>query len=150
MDPETEQLSEEAPLVEEVVTTAPETIIVKRRGRPAGARNKTKAESSTGGTVETAEVPERERTPDPLYTALMKRLDTMMEATMKQSLPKVKKERAPRKVAMAPPPAPTREPEFRIQGSPRTASRQLMEHPPSHQLERASARERMNQNFLLI
>ena len=62
MDPETEQLSEEAPQVGE---GAPETLIVKRRGRPAGARNKTKAESSTGGTVETAEVPEREHTPDP-------------------------------------------------------------------------------------
>ena len=59
------QLSEEAPQVEKVVKTAPETLIVKRRGRPAGARNKAKAESSTGGTVETAEVPDRERTPDP-------------------------------------------------------------------------------------
>ena len=151
MDPETEQFREEATHVEEVVTAsaaAPETLIVKRRGRPAGARNKAKAESSTGGTVETpAAVPDRERTPDPLYTALMKRLDTM-EATMKQSPPKVKKERAPRKIAMAPPPA--REPEFRIQGSPRTASRQLMEHLQSQQLERASARERMYQNFLPI
>ena len=129
------------------MTTAPETLVVKRRGRPAGARNKAKAESSTGGTVETAAVPEREHTPDPLYTALLKRLDTM-EATMKQSPPKVKKERAPRKVAMATPPA--REPEFRIQGSPRTASRQLMEHLQSQQLERASVRERMYQNFLPI
>ena len=147
MDPETE-LNEEAPQVEEVDMTAPETIVVKRRRRPAGVRNKTKAESSsTGGTIEAVEVPERERTPDPLYTALMKRLDTM-EATMKQSPPKVKKELAPRKVAMAPPPA--REPESRIQGSPRTASRQLMEHLQSQQLERASARERMYQNFLPI
>ena len=82
MDPETE-LSEEAPQVEEVdMTAAPETIVVKRRGRPAGARNKTKAESSsTGGTIDSVEFPERERTPDPLYSALMKRLDTM-EATM--------------------------------------------------------------------
>ena len=156
MDPETE-LNEKAPQVEEMDPNwGPETIVVKRRGRPAGARNKTKAESSsTGGTVETAEVPERERTPDPLFSALMKRLDTM-EATMKQSPPKVKKERAPRRVAMASPPA--REPaeanaqqhEFRIQGSPRTASRQLMEHLQSQQLERASARERMYQNFLPI
>ena len=149
MDPETE----EAPQVEEVVTAAaaPETFIVRRRGRPAGARNKTKAESSssTGGTVETLDVPERERTPDPLYTALMKRLDTM-EATMKLSPPKVKKERASRKVAMAPPPPQAREPEFRIQGSPRTPSRQLMAHLQSQQLERASARERMYQNFLPI
>ena len=147
MDPETEQLGEEVE-VEEVVTTAPETLVVKRRGRPPGARNinKAKVESSTGGTNQTpASVPDHERTPDPLYTALMKRLDTM-EATMKQSPPKVKRERAPRKVAMAPPPA--REPEFRIQGSPRTASRQLMEHLQSQQLERASVRERMYQNFL--
>ena len=40
--------------------------------------------------------------------------------------------------------------EFRIQGSPRTATRQLMEHLQSQQLERASARERMYQNFLPI
>ena len=141
MDPETE-LSEEAPKVEEVdMTAAPETLVVKRRGRPAGARNNTKADRD-GGTGGTVDVPERERTPDPLYTALMKRLDTM-EATMKQPPPKVKKERAPRKVAMAPPPPPAREPEFRIQGSPRTASRQLMEHLQSQQMERASARERM-------
>jgi hypothetical protein len=32
----------------------PETIIVKMRGRPAGSKNKAKAESSTGGTNETA------------------------------------------------------------------------------------------------
>ena len=154
MDTETE-LRKEAPQVEEVDMTAPETIVVKRRGRPTGARNKTKAESSsTAGTIEAVEVPERERTPDPLYSALMKRLDTV-EATMKQSPPKVKKERAPRRVAMTPPPA--REPavanaqqEFCIQGSPRTASRQLMEHLQSQQLERASARERMYQNFLPI
>ena len=147
MDPETEQPQQlgEKGEAHEVVTAAPETLVVKRRGRPAGARNKAKVESSTGGTVETpASVPARERTPDPLYTALMKRLDSM-EATMKQSPPKVKRERAPRKVAMAPPPAP---PEFRIQGSPRTASRQLMEHLQSQQLERASVRERMYQNFL--
>ena len=150
MDPEME-LSEEVPQVEEVDMTAaaPETLVVKQRGRPAGARNKTKADSSssTGGTIETLDVPERERTPDPLYTALMKRLDTM-EMTMKKSPPKVKRGRAPRKVAMAPPP--DREPEFRIQGSPRTASRQLMEHLQSQQLERASARERVYQNCLPI
>ena len=40
--------------------------------------------------------------------------------------------------------------ELRIQGSPRTASKQLMEHLQSQQLERSSARERMYQNFLPI
>jgi hypothetical protein len=87
MDPETEQQLGEEVEVEEVVTTAPETLVVKRRGRPPGARNinKTTVESSTGGTNETPA-----SVPDPLYTALMKRLDTM-EATMKQSPPKVKR-----------------------------------------------------------
>ena len=45
-------------------------------------------------------------------------------------------------------PEPTPKEEFRIQGSPRTASRQLMEHLHQQQIERASARERMYQNFL--
>ena len=123
----------------------PETIIVKMRGRPAGSKNKAKAESSTGGTVESG--------PDPMYTALMKRLDDMDGMLKQREAEIVKKEKAPPKPRKARverdiSPEPTSKEEFRIQGSPRTASRQLMAHLHSQQMERASARERMYQNFL--
>ena len=125
----------------------PETIIVKMRGRPAGSKNKAKAESSTGGTVESAPQP------DPMYTALMKRLDAMDGMLKQREAEIVKKEKAPPKPRKARverdiSPEPTPKEEFRIQGSPRTASRQLMAHLHSQQMERASARERMYQNFL--
>ena len=128
----------------------PETIIVKMRGRPAGSKNKAKAESSTGGTVEAV--------PDPMYTALMKRLDAMDGMLKQREAEIVKKEKAPPKPRKArverdispPSPEPAPKEEFRIQGSPRTASRQLMEHLHQQQMERASARERMYQNFLPI
>jgi hypothetical protein len=155
MDPETLEttttIDENNEQVEEV--PIPETIIVKRRGRPAGSKNK--LVSSTGGTPETV-VP---TAPPDVYTALMKRLDEMDGKFEKRQAKLVKKERAPRKVAIAaPPPIDTRqtseepfgEPSFRIQGSPRTASRQLMEHLHSQQMERASAREKMYQTFLPI
>ena len=127
----------------------PETIIVKMRGRPAGSKNKAKAESSTGGTVEAAPAPQ----PDPMYTALMKRLDAMDGMLKQREAEIVKKEKAPPKPRKARverdiSPEPTSKEEFRIQGSPRTASRQLMAHLHSQQMERASARERMYQNFL--
>jgi hypothetical protein len=127
----------------------PETIIVKMRGRPAGSKNKAKAESSTGGTVEAAPAPQ----PDPMYTALMKRLDAMDGMLKQREAEIVKKEKAPPRPRKARverdiSPEPTSKEEFRIQGSPRTASRQLMAHLHSQQMERASARERMYQNFL--
>ena len=136
----------------------PETIIVKMRGRPAGSKNKAKAESSgfhpgtTGGTVESAPQP------DPMYTALMKRLDAMDGMLKQREAEIVKKEKAPPRPRKArverdispPSPEPAPKEEFRIQGSPRTASRQLMEHLHQQQMERASARERMYQNFLPI
>ena len=127
----------------------PETIIVKMRGRPAGSKNKAKAESSTGGTVEAVPAPQ----PDPMYTALMKRLDAMDGMLKQREAEIVKKEKAPPKPRKARverdiSPEPTSKEEFRIQGSPRTASRQLMAHLHSQQMERASARERMYQNFL--
>jgi hypothetical protein len=93
-----------------------------------------------------------------MYTALMKRLDEM-DGKFEKRQAEIKKERAPRKVAIAKPPPiatrrtseePFREQSFRIQGSPRTASRQLMEHLHYQQMERASARELMYQNFLPI
>ena len=131
----------------------PEKIIVKMRGRPAGSKNKAKAQSSTGGTVESAPQPESQ--PDPMYTALMKRLDAMDGMLAQRQAEIVKKEKAPPRPRKArverdisPEPAPKEE--FRIQGSPRTASRQLMEHLHQQQMERASARERMYQNFLPI
>ena len=75
MDPEPiddTEIGEEITQAEEHVNAPPpEKIIVKMRGRPAGSKNKAKAQSSTGGTVESAPQP------DPMYTALMKRLDAM-------------------------------------------------------------------------
>ena len=139
---------EEAPI--------PETIIVKRRGRPAGSKNK--LVSSTGGTPETVATAVVPTAPDPRYTAMMKRLDEM-DGKFEKRHAESKKEKTPRKVAIVKPPPidtrqtseePFREPSFRIQGSPRTASRQLMEHLHSQQMERASARERMYQSFLPI
>ena len=71
----------------------PETIIVKR-GRPAGSKNKAKAQSiRTGGTVESAPQPESQ--PDPMYTALMKRLDAMDGMLAQRQAEIVKKEKAP-------------------------------------------------------
>ena len=136
---------------EDVNAPPPETIIVKMRGRPAGSKNKAKAEIST------IESPPQSMAsqPDPMYTALMKRLDAMDGMLAQRQAEIVKKEKAPPRPRKArverdisPEPAPKEE--FRIQGSPRTASRQLMEHLHQQQMERASARERMYQNFLPI
>ena len=125
----------------------PETVIVKMRGRPAGSKNKAKAENSTI---------EKAPQPDPMYTALMKRLDAMDGMLAQRGAEIAKKEKAPPRPRKArverdispPSPEPAPKEEFRIQGSPRTASRQLMEHLHQQQIERSSARERMYQNFL--
>ena len=130
----------------------PETVIVKMRGRPAGSKNKAKAEHPT---IESAPQPMASQ-PDPMYTALMKRLDDMDGMLAQRQAENAKKEKAiprPRKARVGrdispPSPEPVPKEEFRIQGSPRTASRQLMEQLHSQQMERASARERMYQNFL--
>ena len=128
----------------------PETIIVKR-GRPAGSKNKAKAENPT--IVSESQPQPMASQPDPMYTALMKRLDAMDGMLAQRQAEIVKKEKAPPRPRKArverdisPEPAP--KVEFRIHGSPRTASRQLMEHLHQQQIERASARERMYQNFL--
>jgi hypothetical protein len=139
----------------------PETIIVKR-GRPAGSKNKAKAVSEYNPTIVSesqplAPIPMASQ-PDPMYTALMKRLDAMDGMLAQRQAEIVKKEKAPPKPRKAiverdispPSPEPAPKEEFRIQGSPRTASRQLMEHLHQQQMERASARERMYQNFLPI
>ena len=69
-DPLDTEIGEEINQAEEDVNAPPppETIIVKMRGRPAGSKNKAKAEHPT---IESAPQP------DPMYTALMKRLDDM-------------------------------------------------------------------------
>ena len=150
------EIGEEVTQAEEDANAPPPETIIVKRGRPAGSKNKAKAESSalyTGGTVESAPQP------DPMYTALMKRLDAMDGMLAQRQAEIAKKEKAPppsnvmrkpRKARVerdiSPEPAPKEE--FRIQGSPRTASRQLMEHLHQQQIERASARERMYQNFL--
>ena len=139
----------------------PETIIVKR-GRPAGSKNKAKAENPTivSESQPLAPIPMASQ-PDPMYTALMKRLDAMDGMLAQRQAEIVKKEKAPPRPRKArvvslgrdispPSPEPAPKEEFRIQGSPRTASRQLMEHLHQQQMERASARERMYQNFLPI
>ena len=136
----------------------PETIIVKR-GRPAGSKNKAKAVSEYNPTIVSESQPQPMASqPDPMYTALMKRLDAMDGMLAQRQAEIVKKEKAPPKPRKArverdispPSPEPAPKEEFRIQGSPRTASRQLMEHLHQQQMERASARERMYQNFLPI
>ena len=138
MDPSETEVAEVA--VEEI-QEAPESIIVKRKARPTGAKNKVKAD--TGGTPET---------PDPMYAALMKRLDDM-ELQKREEKPE--KKPRPRKTAFKEPIVeeeyrPRETPSFQINGSPRTASRQLMEHLHFQQRERISARERMYEQFLPI
>ncbi len=146
------EIGEEVTQAEEDANAPPETIIVKMRGRPAGSKNKARAENPT---IESAPQP------DPMYTALMKRLDDMDGMLAQRQAEIVKKEKAPPRPRKArvvslgrdispPSPEPAPKEEFRIQGSPRTASRQLMEHLHQQQMERASARERMYQNFLPI
>ena len=143
MDHETE-VAEVAEVAEEEIQEAPESIIVKRKGRPTGAKNKAKAD--TGGTPDA---------PDPMYAQLMKRLDDMDTQLQKREEKPEKKPRQPRKTAFKEPIVeeeyrPRETPSFQINGSPRTASRQLMEHLHFQQRERISARERMYENFLPI
>ena len=149
-DPIDTEIGEEITQAEEDANAPPPETIIVKRGRPAGSKNKAKAQSSTGGTVESAPQPSQ---PDPMYTALMKRLDAMDGMLAQRQAEIVKKEKAPPRPRKARverdiSPEPTSKEEFRIQGSPRTASRQLMEHLHQQQIERASARERMYQNFL--
>ena len=75
MDPETELGEEASPLpgvveAEEDANAPPETIAVEMRGRPARSKNKANAENP----IIVSESPPQ---PDPMYTALMKRLDAM-------------------------------------------------------------------------
>jgi len=153
------EISEEVTQAEEDANAPPPETIIVKRGRPAGSKNKAKAQSSapdTGGTVsmvESAPQPESASQPDPMYTALMKRLDAMDGMLAQRQAEIVKKDKPPPRPRKARverdiSPEPTPKEEFRIQGSPRTASRQLMEHLHQQQIERASARERMYQNFL--
>ena len=110
------------------IQEAPESIIMKRKGRPVGAKNKVKGD--TGSTPETPQ--------DSMYAQLMKRLDSMDTQLQKREETKpAKKPRQPKKTAFNelivdeeyhPPPQPKEKPSFHINGSPRTASRQLMEH----------------------
>ena len=153
-DPIDTEISEEVTQAEEDANAPPPETIIVKRGRPAGSKNKAKAESSalyTGGTVSMVESAPQ---PDPMYTALMKRLDAMDGMLAQRQAEIAKKEKAPPRPRKArverdiSPPEPAPKEEFRIQGSPRTASRQLMEHLHQQQIERASARERMYQNFL--
>ena len=151
-DPLDTETGEEINQAAEDANAPPETIIVKMRGRPAGSKNKAKAEHPTIETPQPQPQPMASQ-PDPMYTALMKRLDAMDGMLAQREAEIVKNEKPPprprrARVESPPSPEPTPKEEFRIQGSPRTASRQLMEHLHQQQIERASARERMYQNFL--
>ena len=145
MDSEILENVEAAETTADAVDEPPPTIVVKRKGRPAGSKNKTKAE-----------VPPPPPSPaaadTSMYDALMKRLDAMDGALeARQAELAAKKVPRPKKVAMAPtiheetPPPPSR---FQIAGSPRSATRQLMAHLHDQQREKRSARERMYENFL--
>ena len=117
-DPIDTEISEEVTQAEEDANAPPPETIIVKRGRPAGSKNKAKAESSalyTGGTVESAPQP------DPMYTALMKRLDAMDGMLAQRQAEIAKKEKAPPRPRKArverdisPEPAPKEE--FRIQG----------------------------------
>ena len=156
-DPIDTEISEEINQAEEDANAPPPETIIVKRGRPAGSKNKAKAVSEYNPTIVSesqplAPIPMASQ-PDPMYTALMKRLDAMDGMLAQREAEIVKKEKAPPKPRKARverdiSPEPTSKEEFRIQGSPRTASRQLMEHLHQQQIERASARERMYQNFL--
>ena len=151
------EISEEINQAEEDANAPPPETIIVKRGRPAGSKNKAKAVSEYNPTIVSesqplAPIPMASQ-PDPMYTALMKRLDAMDGMLAQRQAEIAKKEKAPPRPRKARverdiSPEPTSKEEFRIQGSPRTASRQLMEHLHQQQIERASARERMYQNFL--
>ena len=159
-DPIDTEISEEINQAEEDANAPPPETIIVKRGRPAGSKNKAKAVSEYNPTIVSesqplAPIPMASQ-PDPMYTALMKRLDAMDGMLAQRQAEIAKKEKAPpplrkprkARVERDISPEPTSKEEFRIQGSPRTASRQLMEHLHQQQIERASARERMYQNFL--
>ena len=83
---------------EDVNAPPPETIIVKR-GRPAGSKNKAKAVSEYNPTIVSesqplAPIPMASQ-PDPMYTALMKRLDAMDGMLAQRQAEIVKKEKVP-------------------------------------------------------
>ena len=90
------EISEEVTQAEEDANAPPPETIIVKRGRPAGSKNKAKAQSSalyTGGTVESTPQPESQ--PDPMYTALMKRLDAMDGMLAQRQAEIAKKEKAP-------------------------------------------------------
>jgi hypothetical protein len=147
-----QEIVEAAETIADAVDEPPPTIAVKRKGRPAGSKNKI-AKAETGGTPEVQPAPPP--SPDTsMYDALMKRLDAMdgaLEKRQAELTPKKERVPRPKKVAMAPtiqeetPPPPSR---LHIVGSPRTATRQLMAHLHDQQREKRSAKERMYENFL--
>ena len=154
-DPIDTEISEEVTQAEEDANAPPPETIIVKRGRPAGSKNKAKAQSSalyTGGTVwsQPAE-PARSNVhgADEATGCHGRNAGAAAGRDCKKGKGTTPIER-PRKARVerdiSPEPAPKEE--FRIQGSPRTASRQLMEHLHQQQIERASARERMYQNFL--
>ena len=156
-DPIDTEISEEINQAEEDANAPPPETIIVKRGRPAGSKNKAKADQSISDN--SIRVPASA----PIHgESARSNVHSSNEAIGcygrnagaeggrdceegEGSTPREpRKARVERDIS----PEPTSKEEFRIQGSPRTASRQLMEHLHQQQIERASARERMYQNFL--
>ena len=93
------EISEEINQAEEDANAPPPETIIVKRGRPAGSKNKAKAVSEYNPTIVSesqplAPIPMASQ-PDPMYTALMKRLDAMDGMLAQRQAEIVKKEKAP-------------------------------------------------------
>ena len=98
-DPIDTEISEEINQAEEDANAPPPETIIVKRGRPAGSKNKAKAVSEYNPTIVSesqplAPIPMASQ-PDPMYTALMKRLDAMDGMLAQREAEIVKKEKAP-------------------------------------------------------
>ena len=91
-DPLDTETGEEINQAAEDANAPPETINVKMRGRPAGSKNKAKAENPTIVSESAPQPQPMASQPDPMYTALMKRLDAM-DGMMAQRLAEIVKKR---------------------------------------------------------
>ena len=98
-DPIDTEISEEINQAEEDANAPPPETIIVKRGRPAGSKNKAKAVSEYNPTIVSesqplAPIPMASQ-PDPMYTALMKRLDAMDGMLAQRQAEIAKKEKAP-------------------------------------------------------
>ena len=93
----------DGPMSEEEETAmkeiTPEPDAPKRRGRPVGSKNKAKAANPI---IVSESDPQPQSQPDPMYTALMERLDAMDGVLAQRQAELGKKEKAPSKPPRAP------------------------------------------------